>query len=470
MVIYDIIMAVKGSESFDRKHVLPALIVFVIITMFPLVMSVYLGAGNLIKTLSNAESLVPLALDLALAASCALVSVLVALPGAHIIAKYRLPLKGLYRAICLLCLCTPVSLLARSYLALESLLNFKSPFEQFNQAMALVISNAPLAVLIIASHWMALSDSMEESARTLGYSRAHVFRTVTLPYLRSAIVGSFALVFIRCVSECFVGSPILSFAISLIALAVFCASFFKRGRNSGIEVVHKTTRPSSFALRFFIFLYCLVMSLLVLAGSLFMLYVALFSNGKFDASAFVIMFSNTEASGFQFIKEVGIIGIPSILIAGLLASRLAYSARRRMFPVYLSLIALGASFNLIDGGVGALLQSIPKIPPLVIAIITQTVILTPIEAIVMLPRFRAVDNNLKLQATTLGYSSSKSFYSVEASLTRPAIIAAILVALAFCISSKAALPEFSSWHLAACSTVISFILLLVGSRLLRKKR
>ena len=93
MLIYDIIMAVKGSESFDRKHVLPALVVFVIITMSPLVMSIYLGAGNLINVLSNTENLVPLALDLALAAACALVSVLLALPGAHIIAKYRLQLK-----------------------------------------------------------------------------------------------------------------------------------------------------------------------------------------------------------------------------------------------------------------------------------------------------------------------------------------------------------------------------------------
>lgn len=470
MLIYDIIMAVKGSESFDRKHVLPALIVFVIITMFPLVMSVYLGAGNLIKVLSNTENLVPLALDLALAAACALVSVLVALPGAHIIAKYRIPLKGLYRAICLLCLCTPVSVLTKSYTALEALLNFKAPFDQFNMAAALVISNAPLAVLIIASHWMALKDSMEESARTLGYSKAHVFRTVTLPYLRSAIVGSLALVFIRCIAECLTASPILSFGISLILLAVFCTSFFGRDKNSSIVAVHKTVRPSSFALRFFVFLYCLIMSLAVLAGPLFIIYVALFSSGSFDASAFVGLFSSTETAGFQFMKELGVIAVPSTLIAALLASRLAFCARRRMFPVYLSLIALGAAFKLINGGVGTLLQYIPAIPPLAIAIISQTVFLIPIETVVMLPRFRSIDVNLQLQATTLGYSASKSFYSVEATLTRSTIIAAILVALAFCISSKASMPEFSSWELAACSTVISFILLLIGSRLLRKKR
>ena len=470
MLIYDIIMAVKGSESFDRKHVLPALVVFVIITMSPLVMSVYLGAGNLINVLSNTENLVPLALDLALAAACALVSVLLALPGAHIIAKYRLPLKGLYRAICLLCLCTPVSILTRSYTDFESLLNFKAPFEKFNQAVALVISNAPLAVLIIASHWMALKDSLEESARTLGYSKAHVFRTVTLPYLRSAIVGSLALVFIRCISECMINSPIPGFAISLIALAIFCTSFFAKGKNSSIIAVHTTVRPSSFALRLLVFLYCLIMSVAVLAGPLYILYVALFPNGSLDASAFISLFSSTETSGFQFIKELGVIAVPSTLIAALLASRLAYCARRRMFPVYLSLIALGASLKLIYVSVETLLQSIQAIPPLAIAIITQTVLLIPIEAVVMLPRFRSIDINLKLQATTLGFGASKSFYSVEATLTQSAIIAAILVALAFCISSKASMPEFSSWELAACSTVISFILLLICSRLLRKKR
>jgi len=70
-----------------------------------------------------------------------------------------------------------------------------------------VITFFPVAYLIIRGMLERLEPSMEEAALSLGASKWHIFRTVTLPLLVPGIAGSFLLLFVESLAD--LGNPLL---------------------------------------------------------------------------------------------------------------------------------------------------------------------------------------------------------------------------------------------------------------------
>ncbi|HRI58037.1 MAG TPA: iron ABC transporter permease, partial [Anaerolineae bacterium] len=70
-----------------------------------------------------------------------------------------------------------------------------------------VITFFPVAYLIIRGMLERLEPSMEEAALSLGASKWHIFRTVTLPLLAPGIAGSFLLLFVESLAD--LGNPLL---------------------------------------------------------------------------------------------------------------------------------------------------------------------------------------------------------------------------------------------------------------------
>jgi iron(III) transport system permease protein len=70
-----------------------------------------------------------------------------------------------------------------------------------------IITFFPVAYLIIRGMLERLEPSMEEAALSLGASKGHIFRTVTLPLLVPGLAGSFLLLFVESLAD--LGNPLL---------------------------------------------------------------------------------------------------------------------------------------------------------------------------------------------------------------------------------------------------------------------
>ncbi len=72
-----------------------------------------------------------------------------------------------------------------------------------------VLTFFSVAYLIIRAMLERLDPSMEEAAHSLGASKFHIFRTVTLPLLIPGMAGSFLLLFVESLAD--LGNPLLDF-------------------------------------------------------------------------------------------------------------------------------------------------------------------------------------------------------------------------------------------------------------------
>lgn len=70
-----------------------------------------------------------------------------------------------------------------------------------------IITFFPVAYLILRGMLERLEPSLEEAALSLGASKGHIFRTVTLPLLAPGIAGSFLLLFVESLAD--LGNPLL---------------------------------------------------------------------------------------------------------------------------------------------------------------------------------------------------------------------------------------------------------------------
>jgi iron(III) transport system permease protein len=70
-----------------------------------------------------------------------------------------------------------------------------------------IITFFPVAYLIIRAMLERIDASMEEAALSLGASKFHIFRTVTLPLLAPGLAASFLLLFVESLAD--LGNPLL---------------------------------------------------------------------------------------------------------------------------------------------------------------------------------------------------------------------------------------------------------------------
>lgn len=141
-----------------------------------------------------------------------LLTVVLALPGAYVFARYRFPGKSLIQALSTIPFVLPSIVVAAAFTALlgphgwvntalMGLLSLdRSPINlQFTIWMILlahVFYNYTVVLRIVGGFWANLSSRPEEAAAVLGANRRQVFREVTLPLLRPAIIAASLLVFI----------------------------------------------------------------------------------------------------------------------------------------------------------------------------------------------------------------------------------------------------------------------------------
>jgi thiamine transport system permease protein len=148
------------------------------------------------------------------AALSTLLTVLVGLPGAYVVARYTFPGKGLLQAITTVPFVLPTVVVGAAFTALlgprgrlslllMELLGLDRPPLDLQGTLAAILLahvfyNATLVVRIVGSYWANLDPALVEAARVLGASRWRAFRTVTLPLLGPALGAAALLIFVFC--------------------------------------------------------------------------------------------------------------------------------------------------------------------------------------------------------------------------------------------------------------------------------
>ena len=144
-------------------------------------------------------------------------TLLLALPGAYVFARYQFPGKKLLQAFATVPFVLPTVVVAAAFQALlgsrglvnellQKMVAFsEAPFQMdhsvFFILLAHVFFNYTVIFRIVGGFWSRLDPSLAEAARVLGASSIRVFFRVTLPLLKPAILASALLVFVFCFSS-----------------------------------------------------------------------------------------------------------------------------------------------------------------------------------------------------------------------------------------------------------------------------
>ncbi|MBN2500524.1 MAG: iron ABC transporter permease [Anaerolineales bacterium] len=141
-----------------------------------------------------------------------LLTLLVGLPGAYLLARYRFPGKSLFRALTGIPFVMPTLVVAAAFnallgprgwlnLGLMDLFNLAAPPVQFvNTFTAILVAhvfyNTTIVLRMVGDFWAHLDPHIEQAARVLGAGRWQTLRRITFPLLLPAIAAAALLVFI----------------------------------------------------------------------------------------------------------------------------------------------------------------------------------------------------------------------------------------------------------------------------------
>jgi thiamine transport system permease protein len=139
-------------------------------------------------------------------------TLVLALPGAYVFARYRFPGRSLLLSLSSLTFVLPTIVVAVAFMALigprgvlntalMDLFQLDAPPIQLERTLTIIIIvhvfyNYSVALRIISSAWINLSPQMEEAARVLGARGWQLWWHIRLPLLRPSILAATVLIFI----------------------------------------------------------------------------------------------------------------------------------------------------------------------------------------------------------------------------------------------------------------------------------
>ncbi|MGQ9503017.1 MAG: ABC transporter permease [Anaerolineae bacterium] len=170
--------------------------------------------GALHKLVSSGYYLRTLGFTVWQAALSTLLTVVLALPGAYIFARYRFRGKWLLQALMTIPFVLPTVVVANAFTALlgpqgrlnlllMAVLGHSEPVIHLQHTIWIILAahvfyNYAVVLRIVSSFWANLNPRVEEAARVLGARPYAVWWHVTLPLLMPALAASALLVFIFC--------------------------------------------------------------------------------------------------------------------------------------------------------------------------------------------------------------------------------------------------------------------------------
>ncbi|MEV8004900.1 iron ABC transporter permease [Streptomyces parvus] len=414
-------------------------------------------------------------------------TLLIALPGAYVFARFDFPGKQVLRAVVTVPFVLPTVVVGTAFLALlgrggllDELWGVRLDTTVWAILLAHVFFNYAVVVRTVGGLWSQLDPRQEEAARVLGAGRFAAFRRVTLPALAPAVAAAALMVFLFTFTSFGVvqilGGPaystleveiyrqtaqlldlptaavltLVQFAAVGGILAVHAATVRRRERALKlVDPAQTSRRPrgvGQWALLGAVLLTALVLILLPLGvlversldggdgpgGYGFGYYEALQSVGAGGSSTFLVPPLEAVGNSLRYALVATLI---ALVVGGLAAAALTRRAGR-LVRGFDALLMLPLGVSAVTVGFGFLI-TLDK-PPLdlrtswILVPLAQALVGVPFVVRTMLPVLRAVDDRLREAAAVLGASPLRAWREVDLPLVRRAVLVA--AGFAFAVS------------------------------------
>ncbi|MGW2019509.1 ABC transporter permease [Streptomyces sp. NPDC001927] len=438
--------------------------------------------GRFGETLTRPEILDVLWFTLWQALASTALTLVIALPGAYVFARFDFPGKGLLRAVVTVPFVMPTVMVGTAFLALvgrggllDELWGVRLDTTVWAILLAHVFFNYAVVVRTVGGLWAQLDPRQEEAARVLGASRFRAWRTVTLPALAPAVAAAALMVFLFTAGSFAVvqilGGPaystleteiyrqtvdrfdlttaavltIVQFVAVGVVLAVHARTV--RRRETALKLVppEQTARRPRGIGAWALFAGVLVSIVLLLVLPLAVLIERSFATPDGYGLDYYRALQSVDPSGTFLVPMVDTIGNSlryavvatalALLIGGLAAAALTRRAGRLvrgfdallMLPLGVSAVTVGFGFLItLDEPPFDLRASWILVP------LAQALVGVPFVVRTMLPVLRAVDERLREAAAVLGASPLRAWREVDLPLVRRAVL--IAAGFAFAVS------------------------------------
>ncbi|MEU6987772.1 iron ABC transporter permease [Streptomyces sp. NPDC046324] len=433
-------------------------------------------------TLSRPEILDVLWFTLWQALASTALTLLIALPGAYVFARFDFPGKGLLRAVVTVPFVMPTVMVGTAFLALvgrggllDELWGLRLDTTVWAILLAHVFFNYAVVVRTVGGLWAQLDPRQEEAARVLGASRFTAWRTVTLPALAPAVAAAALMVFLFTAGSFAVvqilGGPAYSTLeteiyrqtvdrfdlttaavltlVQFVAVGVVLAVHARtvRRRETALKLVapEQTARPVKGLGQWTLFGGVLVSIVLLLVLPLAVLVERSFATSDGYGLDYYRALQSVDPSGTFLVPMADTIGNSlryalvatalALVIGGLAAAALTRRAGRLvrgfdallMLPLGVSAVTVGFGFLItLDEPPFDLRASWILVP------LAQALVGVPFVVRTMLPVLRAVDERLREAAAVLGASPLRAWREVDLPLVRRALL--IAAGFAFAVS------------------------------------
>ncbi|MFC8222918.1 ABC transporter permease [Streptomyces sp. NPDC057362] len=406
-------------------------------------------------------------------------TLLIALPGAYVFARFDFPGKQVLRAVVTVPFVLPTVVVGTAFLALvgrggllDELWGVRLDTTVWAILLAHVFFNYAVVVRTVGGLWGQLDPRQEEAARMLGASRLRAWRQVTLPALAPAVAAAALMVFLFTFTSFGVvqilGGPAFSTleveiyrqtsqvfdlstaaVLTLIQFAAVAAvlavhAWTVRRRESALRLVDAATtarRPRGAGQ------WALLAGVLGVVVLLLVLPLAVLVQRSLGASGFGYYRALTREDGGTFlVPPIEAIGNSlqyaaaataiAVVIGALAATALTRRDAGRFVRGFDALLMLPLGVSAVTVGFGFLIAL--DEPPLdlrsswILVPLAQALVGVPFVVRTMLPVLRAVDGRLREAAAVLGASPWRVWREVDLPMVRRALLVA--AGFAFAVS------------------------------------
>ena len=470
--------------------------------LYPVVRIVALGLAEgpwlsaLLDVLSSGSLRGVLWFSLWQAAASTVLTLVVALPGAYVLARLRFPGKELLRAAITVPFVLPTVVVASAFVSLlgprglatgtmAAWFGADPAYLALTETiwavlLAHVFFNYAVVVRTVGGLWSHLDPGMEDNARALGASRRRVLTEVTLPLLRPAIAAAAAIVFLFTFTSfgivLILGGPGLATLeveiyrytaqlldlpvasvlaivqmVGVLAALVVYGRLRRRhdGRGSLASARTTSSAPRGWAERTFLGLNLSVMALLLGAPVAVLIERSLAVPRGYSLTFYQTL-SERSREGILFVAPLEAVAnslvmaagatIVAVLVGG--AAAIAVTGGRGrgrlldtilMLPLGTSAVTVGFGFLVAFGSAPLNLRSSPLLVPL-----AQALVATPFVIRILVPVLESIDGRLREAAATLGATPGRVWREVDL----PLVFRAGLVAAGFAFAVS--LGEFGA--------------------------
>ncbi|WP_406465282.1 iron ABC transporter permease [Streptomyces sp. NBC_01622] len=406
-------------------------------------------------------------------------TLLIALPGAYVFARFDFPGRQVLRAVVTVPFVLPTVVVGTAFLALvgrggllDDLWGVRLDTTVWAILLAHVFFNYAVVVRTVGGLWAQLDPRQEEAARMLGASRLRAWRKVTLPALAPAVAAAALMVFLftftsfgvvqilggptfstleveiyRQTSEVFdLSTAAVLTIVQFVAVGAILAvhAWTVRRRETALRLVDPAVtarRPRGAGQ------WSLLAGVLVSVLLLLVLPLAVLVQRSLDSPDFGYYRALTHDDGGTFlVPPIAAIGnsleyavaatAMAVVIGGLAAAALTRRDAGRLVRGFDALLMLPLGVSAVTVGFGFLI-SLDK-PPVdlrsswILVPLAQALVGVPFVVRTMLPVLRAVDGRLREAAAVLGASPWRVWREVDLPLVRRALL--IAAGFAFAVS------------------------------------